>query len=163
MKMAATWRLFLFQLFFQNSLETWYIYRFSGSASLLVFSVCMWDWKRGCGGHFGFINFNKSFLFSINCLETWHIESLHQPRGIWVLARYSSRLIFIIPGCLLSPTWSCVSLTRSTTSSEWKIVRLDKMKVHDFGILLIDDAFFRKLVFEVLINFGKTNIFGTGG
>ena len=79
-----------FQLFFQNFLETWYIYiyRFLGSASLLVLSVFMWDRKRGCGGHFGFINFNKSFLFSINCLETWHIESLHQPRGIWVLAQY---------------------------------------------------------------------------
>ena len=50
------------------------IYRFSGSASLLVLSFFKWDWKRGCGGHFGFINFNKSFLFSINCLETWHIE-----------------------------------------------------------------------------------------
>ena len=59
-----------------------------GSASLLVLSVFMWDWKRGCGGHFGTINFNKSFLFLINCLETWHIESLHQPRGIWVLAQY---------------------------------------------------------------------------
>ena len=72
--------------------ETWYIYiyiyRFLGSASLLVLSVFMWDWKRGCGGHFGTINFNKSFLFLINCLETWHIESLHQPRGIWVLAQY---------------------------------------------------------------------------
>ena len=89
-KMANTWRLIFFQLFFQNFLETWYIYiyRFLGSASLLVLSVFMWDWKRGCGGHFGFIIFNKSFLFSINCLQTWHIESLHQPRGIWVLAQY---------------------------------------------------------------------------
>ena len=49
------------------------IYRFSGFASRLALSVLVCDWKRGCGGHFGFINFNKSFLFSINCLETWHI------------------------------------------------------------------------------------------
>ena len=26
-----------------------------------------------------------------------------------------------------SPTWSCVSLTRSTTSSEWKLFRFDKL------------------------------------
>ena len=60
-----------FSTFFQNSLETWY--RFSGSASLLVLSVFMLDWKLSWGGHFDFINFNKSFLFSINCLGTWHI------------------------------------------------------------------------------------------
>ena len=29
-----------FQLFFQNSIETWYIYRFLGSASLLVLFSC---------------------------------------------------------------------------------------------------------------------------
>ena len=33
------------------------------------------------------------------------------------------------------PTWSCVSLTRSTTSYEWKLFRLDKMKVNSFQIL----------------------------
>ena len=37
-----------------------------------------------------------------------------------------------------SPTWSCVSLTRSTTSSEWKLFRFDKMEVNSFQILLID-------------------------
>ena len=31
-----------------------------------------------------------------------------------------------------SPTWSCVSLTRSTTSSEWKLFRFDKMEVNYF-------------------------------
>ena len=31
-----------------------------------------------------------------------------------------------------SPTWSCVSLTRSTTSSEWKLFRFDKMEVNSF-------------------------------
>ena len=42
-----------FSIFFQNSFETWYIYRLSGYVSLLVLSVFMWDWKQGCGGHFG--------------------------------------------------------------------------------------------------------------
>ena len=37
-----------------------------------------------------------------------------------------------------SPTWSCVSLTRSTTSSEWKLFKFDKMEVNCFQILLID-------------------------
>ena len=37
-----------------------------------------------------------------------------------------------------SPTWSCVSLTRSSTWTEWKLSRFDKMEVHDFEILLID-------------------------
>ena len=43
-----------------------YIYiGFRGAASLLVLSVFMWDWKRGCNSHFGFINFNKS-IFSVS-------------------------------------------------------------------------------------------------
>ena len=29
----------------------------------------MSDWKRGCGGHFGFINFNKPFFFQIIALK----------------------------------------------------------------------------------------------
>ena len=33
-----------------------------------------------------------------------------------------------------SPTWSCVSLTRSTTSSEWKLFRFDKMEVNCLNI-----------------------------
>ena len=41
-----------------------------------------------------------------------------------------------------SPTWSCVSLTRSTTSSEWKLFRFDKMEVNGFQILLIDVTFY---------------------
>ena len=32
-----------------------------------------------------------------------------------------------------SLTWSCVSLTRSTTSSEWKLFRFDKMEVNFFS------------------------------
>ena len=36
------------------------------------------------------------------------------------------------------PTWSCVSLTQSTTSSEWKLFRFDKMEVNSFQILLVD-------------------------
>ena len=74
-KMASTWRLIFFSPTFFSELprNLVQLYMFLGSASLLVLCVFMWDWKRGCGGHFGFINFNKSFLFSINCLETWHI------------------------------------------------------------------------------------------
>ena len=37
-----------------------------------------------------------------------------------------------------SPTWSCVSLTRPTTSSEWKLFRFDKMEVNSFQIVPID-------------------------
>ena len=37
-----------------------------------------------------------------------------------------------------SPTWSCVSLTRSTASSEWKLFRFAKMEVNSFQILLVD-------------------------
>ena len=40
-----------------------------------------------------------------------------------------------------SPTWSCVSLTRSTTSSEWKLFRFDKMEVNTFQILLLHFIF----------------------
>ena len=40
-----------------------------------------------------------------------------------------------------SPTWSCVSLTRSTTSGEWKSFRFDKMDVDYFQILLINVTF----------------------
>ena len=41
-----------------------------------------------------------------------------------------------------SHTWSCVSLTRSTTSSEWKLFRFDKMEVNSSQILLIDVTFY---------------------
>ena len=41
-----------------------------------------------------------------------------------------------------SPTWSYVSLTRSTTSSEWKLFKLDKMEVNSFQILLVDVTFY---------------------
>ena len=37
-----------------------------------------------------------------------------------------------------SPTWSCVSLTRCTTSSEWKLFRFDKIGVNSSQILLVD-------------------------
>ena len=40
-----------FFYFLQISLETWYIYRFSESASLLALSVSMCDWKWGYDGH----------------------------------------------------------------------------------------------------------------
>ena len=41
-----------------------------------------------------------------------------------------------------SPTWSCVSLTRSTTLSEWKLFRFDKMEVNCFQISLIAVTFY---------------------
>ena len=41
-----------------------------------------------------------------------------------------------------SPTWSCVSLTRSTTSSEWNIFWSGKIMVNNFEIFLIDDTFY---------------------
>ena len=41
-----------------------------------------------------------------------------------------------------SPTWSCVSLTRSTTSSEWKLFRFAKKEVKYFQILLVDVTFY---------------------
>ena len=40
-----------------------YIYRFSGSVSLLVLSVFMWDWKQGCDGHFDWsILINRTYF-----------------------------------------------------------------------------------------------------
>ena len=43
-----------------------------------------------------------------------------------------------------SPTWSCDSLTRSTTSSEWKLFRFDKMEVNynEILVLPIDVTFY---------------------
>ena len=59
------------------------------------------------------------------------------------------------------------SLTRSTTSSKWKLFRFDKMEVNCFQILLIDVTFylhmFEKVVINVLIKNENTNICGTGG
>ena len=40
-----------------------------------------------------------------------------------------------------SLAWSCVLLTQSTTSSEWKLFRFDKIEVNDLEILLIDVKF----------------------
>ena len=70
-------------LFSVKCLETWYIpvYVFGvresigivHSASLLGLSVFTYDRKRGYRGHLDFINFYKSFLFSVKCLETWYI------------------------------------------------------------------------------------------
>ena len=51
-----------------------------------------------------------------------------------------------------SPTWSCVSLPRSTTTSEWKLFRFDKMKVNYFQLLLIDVKFFYQHVWKLTGN-----------
>ena len=71
--MAATNLYFVLKfVFFRISLKPG-IYKFSGFASILALTVFVGDRKRGYGGHFGFTNFNKPFLFSVKCLETWHI------------------------------------------------------------------------------------------
>ena len=44
-----------------------------------------------------------------------------------------------------SPTWSCVSLTRSTTSSEWKLFRCDKMGVTGFKYCWLMSHFIFKM------------------
>ena len=41
-----------------------------------------------------------------------------------------------------SPIWICVSLTRPTTSSEWKLFRFDKIEVNDFEISLFCVTFY---------------------
>ena len=53
-----------------------------------------------------------------------------------------------------SPTWSCVSLTRSTTSSEWKLFRFDNIEVNNFQIFLLNVTFYlwqvQNLICDVL-------------
>ena len=41
-----------------------------------------------------------------------------------------------------SLTWSCVSLTISRSTTEWKLFRFGKMEVNSFQILLIDVTFY---------------------
>ena len=41
-----------------------------------------------------------------------------------------------------SSTLNCVSLTRSTTSSDWKLFIFNKMEVNCFQILLIDVTYY---------------------
>ena len=43
--------------------------------------------------------------------------------------------------------WSCVSLTRSTTSSEWKLSRFDKMEVNCFQNFWLMAAVVKGLMF----------------
>ena len=63
--------------------------------------------------------------------------TLHRTNYVpmWTLYRQIIQLEFL-------PAWSCVSLTRSTTSSEWKLFRFDKMEVISFQILLVDVTFY---------------------
>ena len=63
---------FFFSKFFFSNFWNLMIYVFE-YASLLALSVFMWARKRGYGGHFCFINFDKSFSVSFKCLETWDI------------------------------------------------------------------------------------------
>ena len=48
----------------------------------------------------------------------------------------------------LSPTWSCVSMTRFTAS---KLFRFDKEEVIDFEILLIDVTFYLSDIQELVL------------
>ena len=49
-----------------------------------------------------------------------------------------------------SPTSSCVSLTRSTTSSEWELFGFDKMDVDYFQILSINVTFYLQYVWRLI-------------
>ena len=60
----------------------------------------------------------------------------------WYLQQWFNPLTAKIIQFEFSPTWSCVSLTRSTTLSEWKLFRFDKIEVNSFQILLVIDATF---------------------
>ena len=59
------------------------IYILSGSASQSTLSVFMCDRRMGHGGHFYFINFNQSFLFSVKCFETWYISRFSGSASLW--------------------------------------------------------------------------------
>ena len=65
-------------------------------------------------------------------IKGWISESLE------ILEPFSRQIILLE----FSPTWSCVSLTRSTTSSEWKLFKFDKIEVNKFQILLINVIFY---------------------
>ena len=60
--------------------------------------------------------------------------------------RHSANVVLLYGKCHrqfeFSPTRSCVSLTRTITSSEWKLFRFDKMEVSSFQILLVDVTFY---------------------
>ena len=43
----------------------------------------MWDWKRGCGGHFGFINFIKFSYFQLIALKPGIYKSHCISRGVF--------------------------------------------------------------------------------
>ena len=98
-------------------------------------------------------------------LEVWITNYSHLNQCAWLaLARSPMRVekngrvhLYVQISCFqpfecqiiqfeFSPTWSCVSLTRSTASSEWTLFRFDKMMVNNFQILLIDVTFYFQLV-----------------
>ena len=61
-----------------------------------------------------------------------------------------------------SLTWSCVSLTRATTSSEWKLFTFDKMEVNSC-IFKSCRLMFKFIVCKVICNVIKTYIIGISG
>ena len=62
-----------------------------------------------------------------------------------LILQHFGALTLIIIIIIIQPefalTWSCVSFTRSTTSSKWKLFTYDKTEVNCFQILLIAVTF----------------------
>ena len=129
------------------------------------------------------VAYHKIKRLSFNCQLNIQFSAPHEVVGrygdaqLWMSDNYAFNLrqaqLMIYPinrqiiQLEFSPTWSCVSLTRSTTSSEWKLCRFDKMEVNCFQILLIDVTFYlyhvQKVVLDVLVKNENLNICGTGG
>ena len=72
-----------------------------------------------------FIRFGR---FTLPNSDGWDQTAMEQRFKCLRLPIYRSVILLEF-----SPTWSCVSLTRPTTSSEWKLFRFDKMEVNSFS------------------------------
>ena len=64
---------FFFDFKKKKFFETWCVFISFWGPRVLALFVFMRDGKRGYSAHLYFSNFNKSFLFSVKSLETWHI------------------------------------------------------------------------------------------
>ena len=109
----------------------------TSSELLSQFSTCSgWRWLKWVA-----YGKKKKFLLFKQFQEFFVLK----PLGVrnWVIfQRWKMMLYRQIIQFEFSPTWSCVSLTRSTTSSEWKLFKFDKMEVNSFQILLVDVTFY---------------------
>ena len=72
-----------------------------------------------------FIRFGR---FTLPNLDGWDQTAMEQRFKCLRLPIYRSVILLEF-----SLTWSCVSLTRPTTSNEWKLFRFDKMEVNSFS------------------------------